>query len=144
VSSPWSRWFEALPPFEGLLAAGLRLPDQTTLSKGWAEGFADAALANAWRCVDDTFRVMRLHRFPTRQLRWFYERAVLTAVRREDGCLFLVLTQPELSQDVDAVLRSWLDAFEAGSNPGKGPGKPSTEPTTGKPSTEVKTDTRSV
>ncbi len=87
---------------------------------------------------------MRLHRFPTRQLRWCYERAVLTAVRREDGCLFLVLTQPELSQEVDAVLRSWFDAFEAGSNPGRGQGKPSTQPIPGKPSAEVKTNTRSV
>lgn len=111
MSSLWSEWFDALPPFAGLLAAGVRSGAQTTDSKVGTEGFSEAALANAWRCVDDTFRVMRLHRFPTRQLRWTYDQAVLTAVRREDGCLLLILTKVELAQEGEAVLNSWIKAF---------------------------------
>ena len=98
MSSPWAAWFEALPSFAGLLAAGVRVPDQATHSKSWVGSWPEAALANAWRCVDDTFRVMRLHRFPTRQLRWTYAEALLTSVRRDDGSLLTVLTKTELSR----------------------------------------------
>ena len=111
MSSAWSAWFDALPPFPNLLAAGLRSTDMTILSKAWSEGFPEAALANAWRCADDTFRVMRLHRFPTRQLRWTYAQAILTAVRRDDGCILLILTRSEPNQSEDPVLSSWIDAF---------------------------------
>lgn len=111
MSSPWAAWFEALPSFAGLLAAGVRVPDQATHSKSWVGSWPEAALANAWRCVDDTFRVMRLHRFPTRQLRWTYAEALLTSVRRDDGSLLTVLTKTELSQDAEAALRSWIEAF---------------------------------
>jgi hypothetical protein len=93
------------------MAAGVRSAAQTTDSKVWTGGFSEAALANAWRCVDDTFRVMRLHRFPTHQLRWTYDQAVLMAVRRADGCLLLVLTQVELTPEGEVVLASWVKAF---------------------------------
>jgi hypothetical protein len=126
VSSPWAAWFEALPPFPGLLAAGVRVPDQMTHSKCWVGGLPEAAVANAWRCVDDTFRVMRLHRFPTRQLRWTYAEALLTAVRRDDGCLLTMLTETELSQDVEAAMRSWIEAFVSESKEGTGRKKSST------------------
>jgi hypothetical protein len=89
-------------------------------SKCWVGGMPEAALANAWRCVDDTFRVMRLHRFPTRQLRWTYAQALLTAVRRDDGCLLSILTEPELSQEAEVALRSWIEAFLSEWNEGKG------------------------
>jgi hypothetical protein len=111
MSSVWSAWFDALPPFPSLLAAGLRSPDMTILSKAWAEGLPDAALANAWRCADDTFRVMRLHRFPTRQLRWTYAQAVLTAARRDDGWLLLILTRSEPTPPEDPGQSSWIEAF---------------------------------
>jgi hypothetical protein len=113
MKSAWTNWFEMLPTFDGILAAGVRGPDQLSLSKAWADGFPEAALANAWRCVDDAFRVMRLHRFPTRQLRWTYDHAALTAVRRGDGCLLLILTQLELTEPANQTLRSWIDAFLA-------------------------------
>jgi hypothetical protein len=115
LSSAWSMWLGALPPFAGLMAAGVRSAAQTTDSKVWTEGFSESALANAWRCVDDTFRVMRLHQFPTQQLRWTYDQAVLTAVRRADGCLLLVLTQVEQPQEAKAALNSWIKAFLSGS-----------------------------
>ena len=115
MSSEWSAWFEALPPFPGLLAAGLQSPQQTCLSKAWAEGFPEAALVNAWRCADDTFRVMRLHRFPTRQLRWTYAQAVLTAVRRDDGYLLLILTQTGTAEAEESGLSAWTNAFLANS-----------------------------
>jgi hypothetical protein len=111
MKSELAAWFEALRPFAGLLAAGLRLPDQTTITKVWAEPYGEAALANAWRCVDDTFRVMRLHRLPTRQLRWTYAYAILTAVRREDGGLLMAMTQPDGSPESNQVLATWLETF---------------------------------
>jgi hypothetical protein len=115
LSLEWSTWLNALPTFTGLLAAGVRSPDQASYSRGYVEGFQEGALANAWRCVDDTFRVMRLHRFPTQQLRWVYDNAVLTAVRREDGRLLLVFTEPDLPREGEAGLNAWIQAFLSGS-----------------------------
>jgi hypothetical protein len=115
MNPEWSTWFAALPPVAGLLAAGLRSPDhQTCLSRAWVEGLPEAALVNAWRCADDTFRVMRLHRFPTRQLRWTYAQAVLRAVRRDDGYLLLMLTETAAAIEEEPVLCSWIDSFLTG------------------------------
>ena len=122
MSSAWSTWLEALPAFAGLLAAGVRTSGQATHSRCWADEFPEAALGNAWRCVDDTFRVMRLHRFPTQQLRWIYAEAMLTAARREDGCLFMILTRVDLSQDAEDGLRAWVDVFVSGTKRGSSPG----------------------
>jgi len=115
MSTVWSDWFNTLPSFPGLLAAGLRSPEQAAFSRAWSEGYPEAAMANAWRCADDTFRVMRLHRFPTRTLRWTYSNAILTGVRRNDGWLLLIITRIEPTGEPDPILISWIEAFLADS-----------------------------
>lgn len=101
-----NQWFEQSAPFEGILACGLRFPDQTSVSKTWADGFEGGAVENALRCVVDGFQVVQLNRINPSRLRWVYSAALLYCERRQDGTCLGVFTAKDVeSVDLNALER---------------------------------------
>ena len=105
-----NQWFEQSAPFEGILACGIRFPDQTSLSKTWADGFEESAVENALRCVGDGFQVAQLNRITPIRLRWVYSSAFLYCERRQDGTILGAFTMKNLeSLDLDGLERFFAE-----------------------------------
>lgn len=102
-----NQWFEQSAPFEGILACGLRFPDQSSISKSWADGFHDSAIENALRCVSDGFQVAQFNRIVPARLRWVYAGAFLYCERRQDGTILGVFT----SRSLDSIDLEGLERF---------------------------------
>ena len=100
------QWLEEMTPVSGVLACGVRYPDQTSATKSWSDRYPEAALDGAWRSVADAFQVLKLNRLPGERMRWVYERALLYCERRKDGaCLaFFTHRDPE-AVDLEGVVR---------------------------------------
>lgn len=101
-----NQWFEQSDPFEGILACAVRYPDQTAVAKTWSDGFTEAGMENALRCVADCFQVLLLNRLPLARIRWVYQGALLQCERRQDGtCLGVFLTRDTASVDLAGMDR---------------------------------------
>jgi hypothetical protein len=108
-----NQWFEQSAPFQGILACGMRSPDQTTVTKTWADGFTEMAVENALRCVTDLFQVLQLNRISPGRVRWVYQGALLFCERRTDGTCLGVFT-PRGGDGVDFVgLERFFGEFQA-------------------------------
>lgn len=108
-----NQWFEQSDPFEGILACGVRYPDQTAAAKTWVDGFTEVGVENALRCVVDCFQVLQLNRISPARLRWVYQGAFLECERRQDGtCLGVFLTRDMESVDLPGLGRFFAE-FQA-------------------------------
>ena len=87
-----NRWIERIPPVSGVLACGVRHPDNTSASRSWSDELAAEALDNAWRGAADVFHVLKLNRLPFERMRWVYEQALLYCEQNEDGACFVLFT----------------------------------------------------
>src|SRR5205823_15034473 len=104
-------WLAERTQIMGVLACGIRFPDKTSLTQSWSKEFPPQALENAWRCVSDTFQVLKINFFPNEQIRWVYENAFLYCVRRNDGLCLAMFTsrdpqicdQPFIEKPIDAL-----------------------------------------
>ncbi len=85
-------WLDSVPPLAGVLACGMRMPDRSTVNRSFDDGFPDASLDNAWRCVADTLQVLRSQRLPGRRLCWTYENHLLHCAVRPDGAFLGIIT----------------------------------------------------
>ena len=105
-----SQWFEQSSPFEGILACGVRYPDQSTASKTWSDGFPEVGVESAMRCVVDCFQVLQLNRISSARIRWVYQGALLQCERRQDGtCLGVFLTRDTASADLTGMDRFFAE-----------------------------------
>lgn len=102
-----NQWFEQSAPFQGILACGVRHPDQTAVAKVWGDEFTEMAVENALRCVNDVFQVLHLNRIPPGRLRWVYQKAFFYCERRPDGTCLGVFVPKE----PDSVDLAGLDRF---------------------------------
>lgn len=104
MKEAFQQWLEHLAATPGLLACGVRFPDRNSLNRSWSAEFPNSALDHAWRCVADTFDVLRLNQLPEMRLRWVFSHAVLYAERRPDGVLLgLVTTRDPWGEDVSGL-----------------------------------------
>lgn len=85
-------WLGRQAQVVGVLACGVRLPDEAFLMQTPAAGYPRESLENALRCVADTFEVLKLNEFPHQQLRWVFQNALLYCVGRGDGAYLGILT----------------------------------------------------
>ena len=112
----FNQWFEQSAPFQGILACGVRHPDQTAVSKTWADGFTELAVENALRCVADLFQVLPLNRISPGRVRWVYHGAVLSCERRTDGTCLGVFTSGDVMAVDQAGLERLFTEFQALAN----------------------------
>jgi hypothetical protein len=108
-----NRWLEEMAPVAGVLACGVRHPDQTSVTRSWSAHYSEAALENAWRCVADAFQVLKLNRLPGERMRWVYAQALLYCERRKDGVCFAFFTARDPQEvDLPGVVRL-IEEFHA-------------------------------
>jgi hypothetical protein len=101
-----NQWFEQSSPFQGILACGIRHPDQSAISKVWSDGFTEMAVENAMRCIADFFQIVQLNRIPPGRVRWSYEKAFVYCERRADGtCLSFFTLRDPAAVDLDGLER---------------------------------------
>jgi len=93
------QWLIRNGTLKGLLACGVRYPDQEIFIPTSHPGYPKENLEYSLRCVADTFQVLKLNKFPTQYLRWIYQNALLYCVRRSDGIFLGLFT----SREPDAV-----------------------------------------
>jgi len=108
-----NQWFEQSVPFEGILACGVRFPDQTSATKIWADGFEDVAVENALRCVVDGFQIVQMNRINPYRLRWVYSGAFLYCERRQDGTCLGVFTAKTIESTGREELERFFGEFQA-------------------------------
>ena len=86
------QWLERARPIAGALAWAVRGTDGACASRSWADGFSEASLENALRCVADLFQVVQHNRIAPGRVRWVYGDALLHCERRADGTCLGVFT----------------------------------------------------
>jgi hypothetical protein len=112
-----NRWLQARARVPGVLAWGVRHSDKTSVSRSWSDAYPQETLENAWRCVSDTFQVLKLHRLPTERLRWVYENALLYCVQRADGaCLSFFTPRDPHAVDLGGLAQLMEEFYSLGSN----------------------------
>src|SRR2546430_1817753 len=93
------QWLTHNAALKGLLACGVRYPDETIFVPANSAGFSVENLEHSLRCIADTFQVLKLNEFPLEYVRWIYQNALLYCVRRGDGIFVGLFT----SREPDAV-----------------------------------------
>ena len=106
-------WLSSAARLPGVLACGVRYPDNSTFTQSWAEGFAPERLDNALRCVADTFQVLNLNRVPATSVRWVYEQAFLYCARRSDGICLGIFCTKDLQQKSPGAIERLLADFQS-------------------------------
>ena len=101
-----NHWLEQNVQLPGLLAGGIRYPDESIFIPPTASAFPKENVENSLRCISDTFQVLKLNQFPTEYIRWIYQNALLYCVRRGDGIFLGLFTSREPnSVDLDGLGR---------------------------------------
>jgi hypothetical protein len=99
-------WLGQQTQLSGVLACGVRYSDKTAFTQTWSPDYPVPALENAWRCVSDTFQVLKINFLPGQRVRWVYENAFLYCTRRDDGvCLGIFTTKDPQAVNPDEINR---------------------------------------
>ena len=106
-------WMVQNPRAQDLLAYGVRFPDKTSINESFSRDFPIVAMENAWRCIADAYQVLTLHRFPVARMRWIYEQALLTCVRRNDGIILGLFLVPGSGERGDQDVEKLFSQFHA-------------------------------
>jgi len=107
------RWLAERTQVTGVLACGVRFPDKTSLTQTWSKEFPPESLENAWRCVSDTFQVLKINFFPNEQIRWVYENAYLYCGRRYDGVCLAIFTSKDPGVFDPETIENLMTEFRA-------------------------------
>jgi hypothetical protein len=107
------QWLAERTQVMGVLACGIRFPDKTSLTQPWSNEFPVESLENAWRCVSDTFQVLKINFFPNDQIRWVYENAYLYCGRRNDGICLAIFTSKDPQFFDQEIIQGLLAEFRA-------------------------------
>lgn len=101
MNQAFDQWLDQCAPCGGVLACAARAANGALVGRAWAEGYTEAALENALRCVADLFQVIQHHRIAPGRVRWVFGNVLLHCERRADGTCFGVFTARE-AKAVDA------------------------------------------
>ena len=109
----FEQWLQQAPRPAGVMAWGMQLPDRTTINRSFWDGFPEASLNNAWRCVADTLHVLRSQRCPGQRIRWVFEHHWIYCAVRPDGAFFGVFTTNQSAEIDEPLLEHMLMDFLA-------------------------------
>ncbi len=102
MSPDFKTWLGRRAQVAGVQACGVRLGGETLAAEVWEPDFSHHGLESAWRCVVDTFQVLRYYQAPAFHLRWLFEQSQLHCLSRDDGaCLMVFVTRKP--HDLDAA-----------------------------------------
>jgi hypothetical protein len=108
-----NRWLARNTKGKGILACGVRYPDQTTFNQTSNSNFAAKALDNSWNCVSSTFQFLKQNKNDVDQMCWVFENYLLyCVVRTDDVCLGIFTSKKEEEQD-PALINRMISEFKA-------------------------------
>src|SRR4051794_12935300 len=93
-------WLHMHARLKGLLACGVRYPDETFFILPVRTEFPKDKVEYSLRGMADTFQVLKLNNFPNQYVRWIYENALFYCMKREDG-IFLGLFTGREPEEID-------------------------------------------
>lgn len=104
-------WLTKNLRIHGVLAGGIRYPDNSAFSQSLSDAFTQAACDNAMRVLADVFKVLQLNRLPSEIARLSFQDGTLHAARRHDGmCLGVFTLRDSNDYDADELSRI-MEAF---------------------------------
>lgn len=106
-------WLSQQTRLPGVLACGLRYTDRTSFSQQWARTVPADALEKSLACLNDLWRVLRLHGFQAQWVRWGYAKGWFYAAQRADGVLLGIITQRADEAELAAVKELLLTFLNA-------------------------------
>ena len=99
-----NEWLVKHASLRGVLACGVRYPDETVFISPSQADFPRENLEYSLRCVADTFQVLKLNQFPNDYVRWIYQNALLYCLKRADGTFLGVFTsRDEAAVDLESL-----------------------------------------
>ena len=105
IKETTNRWLARNTKAKGVLACGVRYPDQTTFNQTSAN-FPQAALDNSWNCVASTFQFLKQNQNDVDQMCWVFEKHLLyCAMRNDEVCLGIFTSKNEEEYDPVVVNR---------------------------------------
>jgi hypothetical protein len=113
IKETTNRWLARNTKAKGVLACGVRYPDQTSFNQTSAPSFSTTALDNSWNCVASTFQFLKQSQNDVDQMCWVFENYLLyCAVRADDVCLGIFTSKKEEEHD-PAVIGRMISEFKA-------------------------------
>lgn len=112
MNAVFNNWLQENLNVAGVAGGAIRYPNKTNFSFCRNGDFPQPNMEMAWRCMGDTFQVLKLHKKPASRLRWKFQNAVLHCVSRNDGvCLGVIITNDsEFTETrLSDVLREFVD-----------------------------------
>ena len=107
-----NQWLERKASLKGLLACGVRYPDENMFFPSTGPGLPRERLEYSLRCIADTLQVLKVNGFPNEQIRWTYQSAILHCVKRTDGAFLVVFTSKDPGsidlKDLERMLAEFL------------------------------------
>jgi hypothetical protein len=85
------RWFSRLHRVNGVVACGLSVPRQQTISKTWDSQFIETVLNAFWLRLDEMAGLAMPNGETAESLAWTFRNHLVTGVTREDGATFFIL-----------------------------------------------------
>jgi len=93
MSSALHQWLAGCGRAPGALGCGVQLPDHTSVSRSFSEGFPPSHLDEALRCLAEVAPVFSGHGLFPRWLTWSFESGQLRVAVRPDGAMFALAVQ---------------------------------------------------
>ena len=101
-----NRWLTRSAKGKGVLACGIRYPDQTTSNHTFSSDFNPAVLDNSWECVSTTFQFLKQHQNDVDQMCWVFDNFRLhCAIRADNTCLGIFTSKNEKDYEASVVNR---------------------------------------
>src|SRR5271154_1149616 len=97
---PFQAWVEKTAKYSGVLASGVRLPNQSVAIKTFDESFPEARLKELLQCLTEVAFTLRNSQIGSARMRWVFENGQLYSARRQDGALAVLA----MNKDPNAVL----------------------------------------
>lgn len=91
----FNQWLQDNSKIEGVLGCAIRYADKTCFNLTYNRDFPQPNMDLAWRCMADTFQVLKLHKKTVLRMLWVFEKADLHCAARNDGVCLGVFTVPE-------------------------------------------------
>ncbi len=109
-----NRWLARNAKAKGILACGVRHPDQTTFNHAASSSdISTAALDNSWECVSSTFAFLKQHKNEVDQMCWVFENFLLHCALRSDETCLGILTSKNADEHDPAVVNRLISEFKS-------------------------------
>ncbi len=104
MKSTLNLWLTRNLGIHGVLAGGIRYPDNSAFSQSLSDAFTQSSCDNAIRLLSDVFKALLANRLPAQSARLTFQDGTLHVARRTDGaCLGVFTLRDPNDYDADGL-----------------------------------------